>query len=182
MNSGRPNYDLAMHLSPNFTVGQMTFTQHRDLDNFPRNPDGTPDTVILANLQALCVKVLEPIKSIMPQVVVTSGYRSPELNRAIGGAEKSQHLKGQAADLWFPAPLTQLEAARIIEGMALTEAGQLLPDPLPFDQLIHETGRWVHVSWAPWPRWERLTMYRLAGIGGAKARTIYELGLKEIPA
>lgn len=71
-------------------------------------------------------------------VIITSGYRSPELNRAVGGSASSQHTKGQAADIIVPAFGRPLEACRRI-----LEAGVV------FDQLIHEFGGWAHVSFVP---------------------------------
>ena len=51
---------------------------------------------VMENLKALCACVLEPLRRRVGRVIVTSGYRSPVLNKAIHGAFDSQHLRGEA--------------------------------------------------------------------------------------
>jgi hypothetical protein len=68
-------------------------------------------------------------------VIITSGYRSPEVNAEVGGSKNSQHMKGRAADFIVPGFGRPLEVCRRI-----LEAG------IVFDQLIHEYGRWAHCS------------------------------------
>lgn len=95
-----------------------------------------------ANLKALAVHLLEPIREKWGgAIVVSSGYRSKELNDAIPGASKtSQHCKGEAADI-RPSSGRKLELFNMIK-----ESG------LPFDQLINEypdkngVPSWIHVS------------------------------------
>lgn len=73
-------------------------------------------------------------------VIISSGYRSPALNKAIGGASKSQHMRAQAVDITVP-------------GMTPRELVDFIAQHVPnFDQLIEEFGRWVHVSIADKPR------------------------------
>lgn len=111
-----------------------------------------PDAVALTNLGRLWAEVLVPIAALTPRgLYLTSGYRSPLLNRTIGGAAGSQHQKGQAADIqapgWTPEELFQ----------AITDSG------VTFDQLIQEFNEWVHVSWAPEPRGQRLRAIKCQG-------------------
>lgn len=95
-----------------------------------------------ANLKALAVHLLEPIREKWGgAIVVSSGYRSAELNDAIPGASKtSQHCKGEAADI-RPLDGRKKELFELIK-----ESG------LPFDQLINEypdkngVPSWIHVS------------------------------------
>lgn len=68
-------------------------------------------------------------------VIITSGYRSPELNRAVGGSASSQHMKGQAADIIVPGFGRPIEVCR-----------RILEVGVVFDQLIHEFGGWAHIS------------------------------------
>lgn len=97
----------------------------------------------VTNLKALCDNVLQPIRDHFKlPVTITSGFRSKELNKRIGSSEKSQHIKGEAADLEI-AGVDNLLTARWIR------------DNLEFDQLILEyytpgdpTSGWVHVSYS----------------------------------
>lgn len=90
-----------------------------------------------ANLMSLIAMVLNPARAHMGMpVYVTSGFRSPDVNRAIGGAPKSQHMKGQAADISTGKVYKNIEMFAYIR------------DNLVFDQLILEDGgRWIHVSY-----------------------------------
>lgn len=93
-----------------------------------------PDGDAVACLQLLVEEVLDPARKLFgAPVTVTSGYRSGDLNRAVGGAKASQHMKGEAADLVCS------DNKRLFD---------LIRDHLEFDQLIWENGgQWVHVSY-----------------------------------
>jgi len=84
----------------------------------------------------LCKNVLEPFRAKVGPLMVMSGYRSPEVNRKTGGALKSQHMLGQAADI-IPTKC-DLKKAYLC----------LVDSKIPFDQAIFEFGRWIHVSWS----------------------------------
>lgn len=105
-----------------------------------RNIDNTPSDVIIERLRQLCTHVLEPLRQRFGMLRITSGYRSPKLNRAVGGATNSQHLRGEAADIH----VTSSDVTRkIIDYLAQN---------LDFDQAILEhnrrTGaRWLHLSY-----------------------------------
>ena len=122
-----------MNLSPHFTLAEMTVSQtasRRGLNN-------TPGANEIAALKLLCEKVLEPIRKHFDRpVIVTSGYRSPKVNKAIGGSATSQHCFGQAADFTVPG-VGNLDLCKWIERN------------LNYDQLIYEYGEsgWVHVSY-----------------------------------
>lgn len=119
-------------------------------------------------IRTLVVEVLQPLRNGLGRpVMVNSGYRPPEVNSGIGGAKTSQHLTGEAADIRVPG-MTPLKVCEWIE-----ENG------LPFDQLIHEFGRWVHVSIAmnrP-RRGQTLTAY----YDQRAKKTVYVPGLVPIP-
>lgn len=123
-----------MQLTPHFTLAELcrsTTAQAHGIDNLP----GEIET---GRLRALCTAVLEPLRAaIGGPLKINSGYRGPALNRRIGGATKSQHLAGEAADLQAP-------------GLQVVELFQrLIGLKLPYDQLIYEvngSARWVHVS------------------------------------
>lgn len=85
-----------MKITENFTLSELIVTNHSlGIDNTP-----TPEAI--ENLKNIAIKILQPIRDhFKVPVIVTSGYRSPEYNKAIGGSEKpiSQHTKGEAVDI-----------------------------------------------------------------------------------
>jgi len=118
-------------LSEHFSLDEMTVTQEGDRAGL----DNTPGEAEIANLQRLC-RVLEGVRTLLGvPIIVTSGYRSPEVNKLVGGAPTSAHMKGLAADIIAPRYGTPIEVAK-----AITQSGIL------FDQTIHEFGRWCHLA------------------------------------
>ena len=85
-------------------------------------------------------------------IIITSGYRPPELNRLIGGSPSSQHLTGQAADIRAVGKSPETVFRQLDRMLAL-----------PIDQLIFEFRSWVHVSIADEPRRQMLTAVRMDG-------------------
>jgi uncharacterized protein YcbK (DUF882 family) len=102
--------------------------------------DNTPSPEVTARLTALVANVLDPLREAWGKpIVVTSGYRSPRLNRAVGGAARSQHCKGEAADI-------RTLSNRRWENRQLYDLIRKLG--LPYDQLIDEYDySWIHVSY-----------------------------------
>ena len=100
-----------------------------------------PSVQQMINLVYLAAFVLEPLREAMNEPIkIGSGFRSKELNKAVGGVANSQHMKGQAADLCIDGDIQK--------GRKWFE---YIRKNLPFDQLIWEknpkTGsEWVHVS------------------------------------
>ena len=88
-------------------------------------------------LITLCEKVLQPARNLYAkQIHVTSGFRSFAVNKAVGGARHSQHLRGEAADITVKSK----EGNKILF--------ELIRDNLCFDQLINEQNySWIHVSY-----------------------------------
>lgn len=89
------------------------------------------------NLTALVEAVLDPLRmSYGKPIHISSGYRCPTLNKAIGGVANSQHMKGEAVDIDLGSTTENRKLAKFIVDLKL-----------PFDQLIDEANyAWVHVS------------------------------------
>lgn len=103
--------------------------------------DNTPNAEVRKNLTLLVDNILDPLREAWgAPIIVTSGYRCGKLNRAIGGAKASQHMKGQAADI-------RTVSDKPADNKKLFDLIQSLK--LPYDQLIDEYGyNWVHVSYS----------------------------------
>ena len=108
-----------------------------------------PDAVVVENLQALVDMVLQPLRDEMGLPIrVTSGYRCPRTNKAIGGSRTSEHMVGKAADiqLWIGGEnRTRLLFDKIIEmNMGFR---QLIYEFGTFDKCTKEGNPdWVHIS------------------------------------
>ena len=152
-------------LSHNFTLGEFLFSQTA----IRRGIDNTPTEEHVENMKALCQNVLQPLRQELKRSIrVTSGYRSKELNTEIRGSLKSQHSKGEAADI-------------VVGGWSSTQLCQKIIDMgIDFDQLIDE-GNWVHVSYKAdgVNRNEVLTANFYKDEDG-KTRVNYQYGLKEV--
>jgi hypothetical protein len=113
-------------MTPHFTLEELTHTDHREFDN-------TPNAAELANLQRLA-EFLEIVKATLggKPIMVNSAFRSKAVNDAVGSKDTSQHRLGCAADIRVP-------------GMTPDEVVKALFD-LPYDQIIREFDRWVHIS------------------------------------
>ncbi len=136
-------------MTPHFSLHELTFTQHRGLEN-------TPSPLIAARLENILAPGLEKVREILGghPIHVNSGFRSAAVNIAVGGTGNSAHCLGFAADIVCPGFGSPLEVCRALEAaMAARE--------LRLDQLIFEYGEWTHVSFDPRFRGEVLT--KLAG-------------------
>lgn len=150
-----------MRLSEHFTLAEMCKSQTAERRGIDQTP---PDEAIKA-LRILCDAVLERVrKHYGLPIIPSSGYRSPELNRAIGGSEKSQHCcpigKGAAVDFEV-ASIPNIEVARWISQQCAYD--QLILEC--FDPKAGANSGWVHVSFVEWPhaRGEILTYNRKTG-------------------
>jgi putative chitinase len=136
-------------LTEHFTLEELTRSEAADRLGIENTP--TPEH--LSNLRATA-RGLEKIRSACGDraIRITSGYRNPEVNKAVGGVAKSAHALGLAADIMVMG-LTPTRAAAMIT-LAACE----------FDQLIHETSRGVlHISFDPRARGQCLTQSGPAG-------------------
>lgn len=127
-----------MRLSPNFMLSEFTRSNTAERLNL----DNTPTEEHIENLKLLCYHVLQKVRNHYGKpVIVTSGYRSPAVNRAVGGSATSQHSNGEAADI-------------SISGVLAYDLASWIRSNLLFDQLILEGfnirvpgSGWVHVSY-----------------------------------
>lgn len=117
-----------MNLTPNFTLAELTVTDHREFKNEP-NATETENLKRLAGL-------LEQVKVAIggKPVMVNSAFRCKQVNDAVGSKDTSQHRIGCAADIRVPGMVPDAVVKAIIAAK------------LPFDQLIREFDRWTHIS------------------------------------
>lgn len=123
-------------LTPHFCLLEFTRSGVATQEGIPNNPSQQQTE----NLRLLCQNVLEPLRQRFGPIVISSGFRSVALNRAVGGVPSSQHTKGEAADIVIGSPQRGVEMFRFIQRY------------LDFDQLVWEPigasePRWLHVSW-----------------------------------
>ena len=142
---------------PGITVDMLTttsLTQYQDL-----NRQLSPD--VRANLTRLINEVLQPITLLIGELpTISSGYRCPQLNVAVGGSKTSQHTDGGAVDIVFRT--TSLLAA----------FNKIMFSPIPYSQIILEFGRWIHVGLIDQERHPGLVSQRLIASKVA-GKTIY---------
>ena len=130
-------------LSPNFSLAELTASgtaRARGLSN-------AADDQALANLTRTA-QAMEAVRSLLGgPIQVSSGYRSPEVNRAVGGSRTSAHCLGYAVDFTCPG-----------FGTPFAVCNAILASSIVFDQLIHEYGAWAHISFDPRARRMPLTI------------------------
>lgn len=133
-----------MQVGENFNIAELTTTS-APFDN-------TPTPLAYVNLARLCLLVLDPLRQRVGPLRVTSAFRSPAVNRHVGGSERSFHQYGLAADL---------------QSASVTPTDLLLACfDLPVDKAIIEFDRWLHVQIAAVgtkPRGEFLRAARVDG-------------------
>jgi zinc D-Ala-D-Ala carboxypeptidase len=117
-----------MNLSPNFTLEELTVTDHREFDNEPNESE-------TENLKRLA-SFLEQVKELLggKPVIVNSAFRSKQVNDAVGSKDTSQHRSGCAADL------------RVLGISPDGVVKAVIASDLQFDQVIREFDRWTHIS------------------------------------
>ena len=156
----------------------MKLTEHFTLAEFERSAtaarlhiDNRVPAELVPNIRNLCEQVLEPLREHFQEAVyVTSGYRCPQLNSAVGGVHNSQHMRGEAVDICplraaSPSPLPNRggvgggACSRMVPDSTSPEArkkmrewAEWIMDNCPFDQLLRERrgqSCWIHVSLRP---------------------------------
>mgnify|MGYP005630424909 FL=1 len=153
-----------MKITNNFSLGEMI----KSSTAIRQGIDNSPNTEHLINLTNLCCNILQPVSNHFKRTVtINSGYRSPSLNKAIGGSKTSHHCFGEAADFE-------------IIGLSNVELATWIKNNLMFDQLIlefHIKGQpnsgWVHCSYKK-DKTNRKKIMTALRVG---KKTVYKLGL-----
>jgi zinc D-Ala-D-Ala carboxypeptidase len=106
-----------MRLSENFSLEELTASEtaaRKGIDN-------TPSEEVINNLKRLAA-ALQEVRALLNHraILVSSGYRSPELNQAVGGSATSDHCKGLAADFICPSYGTPNDIVRAIAASGLS--------------------------------------------------------------
>jgi uncharacterized protein YcbK (DUF882 family) len=119
---------MPTNLSPNFSLEELTHTDHRQFDN-------TPNADEMANLTRLA-SFLEEVKVVLggKPIMVNSAFRCKQVNDAVGSKDTSQHRIGCAADIRVPG-MTPDEVVKAV-----------IASGIGYDQVIREFDRWTHIS------------------------------------
>ena len=151
----------------------MKLSEHLDLSEVTRSESAKrkgisnmPTEAHIANFKLLAEKIFEPIRThFRCPIIISSGYRSKELNAAIGGSLTSQHCQGEAIDIDMDGSTNGVTNRMVFD---------YIKDNLNFDQLIYEFGDannpdWVHVSYESTGK-QRKQILRATRSGG---KTVY---------
>ena len=123
-----------MRLSKNFVLSEVTRSGTANRLGI----DNGPEKEHQQNLQDLIRNLVQPLRDDLGPIRITSGYRSPSLNKAIGGSKRSQHCKGEALDIQFWEN-GEMNNKKIYDW--------ILDSGLEFDQMINEFDfAWIHIS------------------------------------
>jgi hypothetical protein len=115
-------------LSPHFSLEELTVTDHREFTNEPNDLEKN-------NLKRVA-ELLERVKGLLggKPIMVNSGFRSKQVNDAVGSRDSSQHRTGCACDIRVPT-MTPDDVVKAI-----------IASDIPYDQIIREFDRWTHIS------------------------------------
>jgi zinc D-Ala-D-Ala carboxypeptidase len=127
-----------VNLTRSFTLEELKKSQtalNRGLNN-------EPGPGVIENLRALCENVLQPVRDHFDfPVSIVSGYRSANVNRAVGGTYNSQHMIGQAADI----EIYGVHNADVWRFILTLDFDQVIAEHLKKD---NPNAGWIHVSYA----------------------------------
>ena len=135
-----------MNLSEHFSLDEATYSETA----IRMNINNQPDERQLANMKS-AAEQLEAVRNVTGALRVNSWLRLPDVNLAVGGSKVSSHMDGWAIDCSSSAHTPYALCQLVIK------AG------IKFDQMIHEYGRWMHISFAPEMRQQALTIYKPEG-------------------
>lgn len=132
-----------MNLSENFTLEEGTYSETA----VRMHIDNQPSALQLQNMK-IAAEHLELVREVTGAMRVNSWLRLPAVNEAVGGSKISSHMDGWAIDC-SSSKHTPYELCQLVK-----KAG------IKFDQMIHEYGRWMHISFAPEMRQQELTIFK----------------------
>ena len=137
-----------MHLSEHFTLGEVTKSRHTEVYNIPSH-------VAIENLKRVCAWLEELRVRAKTPIVINSGYRSPQLNKKLGGSPTSNHLTGCAVDI----RVAGIEQAMRYAVILMDYADETKQD---YDEIIIEKNCrgaiWLHFAVRPRDN-RRITMF-----------------------
>jgi hypothetical protein len=155
----------------------MKLSEHLDLSEVVRSESAKrkgisnmPTPEHIANFKILAEKVFEPIREhFRCPIHISSGYRSKELNQAVGGSSSSQHCTGEAIDVDMDGTPNGVTNRMVFD---------YIKDNLEFDQLIYEFGDsnnpdWVHVSYETTGK-QRKQILKAIRVNGKTSYTNYK--------
>ena len=134
-----------IYLSPHFTLAEMCESQTAEKHGIAN----IPSSEAVANMRRLCEGCLEPLREALGlPIIITSGYRTKALNRIVAhSSERSQHVLGQAADLYIGSGLTGQDSGLSRRELLIKAFRQIILDEgIDFDQLILYPN-FIHVSY-----------------------------------
>ena len=122
-----------------FTIEEFTWSATAERLGIDNQPEHNGEQDVYARIELLVVKLLDPIRDYVAETIyINSGYRSQELNKAVGGVHDSQHRKGQAADIRIGN----------LTGSLLTDVFWEISYKFDYDQLIyHNRQGFMHISY-----------------------------------
>ena len=127
------------NLSQHFTLGEFIRSKYPEVYNIPSHE-------AIANMKRLCIWLEVLRERVGHSIIINSGYRSPQLNRKVGGAANSNHLTGCAADI----RTSGYEQAIVYAAILINYAKESQQE---FDELLIEKNRygavWLHFAVRP---------------------------------
>jgi hypothetical protein len=135
-----------MQLSEHFSLEESTYSETA----VRMNIDNQPSTLQLENMKS-AANHMEIVRAATGPLRVNSWLRLPAVNQAVGGSKVSSHMDGWAIDC-SSSKHTPYELCQLVKGAGIK-----------FDQMIHEYGRWMHISFAPEMRQQELTIFKPEG-------------------